>query len=199
MNLFLNKNDFQLFLDDTRIKNFTTCYKEKKFLEFFFKNLRVNESDRFKDFKFISYCGRERNYLKCEDLPFVVTHLDQLNDMVQLNYINSAHWLFHFDPKNLSYNPDNGRMYYTFGGKQIINNTKSSNESNRLKHLDKLPIHIGLVKSELNIYLMEKVRRVKDNQHEAFKFNYKNKEYELASLPQDMMNFLKQFRDNHHE
>ncbi|KAL1434201.1 hypothetical protein MTO96_011844 [Rhipicephalus appendiculatus] len=33
-----------LFLDDSRMKNFTSCFKEKKFLEFFFRRLRYNDT-----------------------------------------------------------------------------------------------------------------------------------------------------------
>ena len=56
---YVNK-DGQLFLHDARVKNFISCLKEKKFLNFFFKRLRVNDTGHFEDFfKFISPCGKE--------------------------------------------------------------------------------------------------------------------------------------------
>uniref|UniRef100_A0A8D8LUA6 UPF0598 protein C8orf82 homolog n=1 Tax=Cacopsylla melanoneura TaxID=428564 RepID=A0A8D8LUA6_9HEMI len=64
-----------LFLDDSRMKNFTSCFKEKKFLVFFFQRLRKNETGRYEDdFPFVSPCGRERNYIRCDDVPIVYTH-----------------------------------------------------------------------------------------------------------------------------
>ncbi|KAM6962714.1 UPF0598 protein C8orf82 homolog [Aplochiton taeniatus] len=68
----------QLFLDDTKVKNFVTCFKDNKFLVFFFNRLRPNESGRYQEhFPFLSLCGRERNFLRCDDRPLVFTHLLQ--------------------------------------------------------------------------------------------------------------------------
>lgn len=53
------------------------CFiSEKDFLVFFFKRLRLNESDRYADeFPYLSPCGRERNFIRCDDKPIVYTHL----------------------------------------------------------------------------------------------------------------------------
>ena len=194
----------QLFLDDTKIKNFTSCYKEQKFLEFFFRNLRKNKTKCFEDFfPFVSACQGERNYLRCEDLPFVVTHLDETNDMVQLNQMNSAHWLFHFDPEHLYFNPANGRLYYLFENKEIIKpvNNKEVNDPKRLKHLDHMPCRIGLVKSDLNIYLMNKSTLVKsDNDKELYRFEYKGRKHQLKTMEDEHpCELLKKFSKHSHE
>lgn len=47
---------------------------EKKFLQFFFSRIQVNETDSYPEFPFLSLCGRERNYIRCDDLPLVFTH-----------------------------------------------------------------------------------------------------------------------------
>lgn len=39
--------------------------------------MRRNETDRYKEFPYISLCGRERNYIRCDDLPIVFTHILQ--------------------------------------------------------------------------------------------------------------------------
>lgn len=39
----------QLFLDDTKVKNFITCFKDKQFLKFFFKRLKQNKTSRFEE------------------------------------------------------------------------------------------------------------------------------------------------------
>ncbi|XP_055931284.1 UPF0598 protein C8orf82 homolog isoform X2 [Argiope bruennichi] len=33
-----------LFLDDSKLKNFTSCFKEKRFLQFFFRRLKLNDT-----------------------------------------------------------------------------------------------------------------------------------------------------------
>uniref|UniRef100_A0A1I7WPG3 BRCT domain-containing protein n=1 Tax=Heterorhabditis bacteriophora TaxID=37862 RepID=A0A1I7WPG3_HETBA len=67
-----------LFLDDARMKNFTSAYKDIDFLTFFYKNLRFNDTNRYKElFPFLSLCGRERNYLRCDDRPIVFTEIQQ--------------------------------------------------------------------------------------------------------------------------
>lgn len=58
------------------MKNFTSCFKEKQFLNFFFKNIKYNKTGRYeKEFPYISLCGIERNYIRCDDVPIVYTHI----------------------------------------------------------------------------------------------------------------------------
>lgn len=72
--LFFPSKFQQLFLDDARIKNFTSCFKDKPFLRFFFKRLRFNATPRYQnEFPYVSLCGTERNYIRCDDLPIVFT------------------------------------------------------------------------------------------------------------------------------
>lgn len=66
----------KLFLDDARIKNFTSCFKDKQFLVFFFKRLKRNDTNRYREeFPYLSVCGRERNFVRCDDLPVVFTEV----------------------------------------------------------------------------------------------------------------------------
>ena len=49
---------------------------DKKFLAFFFRRIKPNTSDRYQEeFPYISPCGPETNYIRCDDLPIVFTHL----------------------------------------------------------------------------------------------------------------------------
>lgn len=85
----------QLFLDDARIKNFTSCFKDKQFLRFFFKRLRFNATPRYQhEFPYVSLCGVERNYIRCDDLPIVFTDVIA-NDKGKWNYPKFFS-LFHF-------------------------------------------------------------------------------------------------------
>lgn len=105
----------QLFLDDARIKNFTSCFKEKDFLVFFFKRLRLNESDRYADeFPYLSPCGRERNFIRCDDKPIVYTHLIE-NDSGEtlLSYGGAGNAMTtEFLPSRICMLPNTGRVYH---------------------------------------------------------------------------------------
>lgn len=49
----VNNLTSKLFLDDSRMKNFTTCFKEKQFLNFFFRNVKLNSTGRLVFFCFV--------------------------------------------------------------------------------------------------------------------------------------------------
>ncbi|MEQ2177311.1 hypothetical protein GOODEAATRI_002289, partial [Goodea atripinnis] len=87
----------------------------KQFLVFFFSRLRINQSGRYQeDFPFLSLCGRERNYLRCDDTPVVFTHLLQNPaDQELLSYCGGAEKLsVPFKPKALYMHPVSGRVYH---------------------------------------------------------------------------------------
>ncbi|XP_056270224.1 UPF0598 protein C8orf82 homolog [Pseudoliparis swirei] len=112
----------QLFLDDTKVKNFVTCFKDQPFLIFFFSRLRSNRSGRYEeDFPFLSPCGRERNFVRCDDRPVVFTHLLQspagspgvTADRELLSYCGGAEKLSApFRPEALYMHPASGRLYH---------------------------------------------------------------------------------------
>lgn len=119
-----------LFLDDSKMKNFTSCFKEKKFLEFFFKRIRLNKTGRYQtDFPYISLCGRERNFIRCDDVPIVYTHISQKEidyaqyDVLSYGYAGdllSAPFL----PRKIYMLPETGRVYHPtddkYGGVGLI-------------------------------------------------------------------------------
>ncbi|XP_064410618.1 UPF0598 protein C8orf82 homolog isoform X1 [Latimeria chalumnae] len=106
----------KLFLDDAKVKNFITCFKDKKFLIFFFKQLRVNGTSRYQEeFPYISLCGRERNFVRCDDRPIVFTHLmrEGGSGSELLAYGGGGEKLaLQFQPEKLFMLPENGRVYH---------------------------------------------------------------------------------------
>ena len=80
ISFFRNNSSFQLFLDDAKMKNFTSCFKDKKFLKFFFNRLKLNNTKKYQaEFPYVSLCGNEINYIRCDDLPIVYTHVLKIN------------------------------------------------------------------------------------------------------------------------
>lgn len=100
------------------MKNFTSCFKEKKFLQFFFKNLKINNTDRYlPDFPYVSLCGRERNFVRCDDYPIVYTHvLSRKVEDKSINLLSYAHaddlLVTEFVPQKLFMLPETGRIYH---------------------------------------------------------------------------------------
>ncbi|XP_075705131.1 UPF0598 protein C8orf82 homolog [Rhinoderma darwinii] len=95
---------------------FCFYFSENKFLVFFFKQVQRNESGRYmEDFPYISPCGRERNYIRCDDRPLVFTHLlcDESSGAQHLSYCGGGDKLMvKFEPEKLVMLPENGRVYH---------------------------------------------------------------------------------------
>ncbi|NWT07529.1 CH082 protein, partial [Mionectes macconnelli] len=130
----------QLFLDDTKVKNFITCFKDVAFLSFFFKHLEPNRSGRYEaEFPFLSRCGRERNFLRCDDRPVVFTHvLPGSAGTHLLSYCGGGAGLaVPFQPEKLLVLPENGRLYHPAprraGGVGLVRSALASQWSSRFQ------------------------------------------------------------------
>ncbi|KAI5641505.1 hypothetical protein NE865_06262 [Phthorimaea operculella] len=148
-----------LFLDDSKMKNFTSCFKEKKFLQFFFKRIRQNKTGRYEEFPFISLCGRERNFIRCDDVPIVYTHIITKDDKDLLTYGYAGDLLTtEFLPDKIYMLPTTGRVYHPaeekYGG-------------------------IGLIRSKLSIELSKSFEFRNGDNKPPSHFMWKNNLYEL--------------------
>lgn len=86
-----------------------------QFLVTFFSRLRPNHSGRYEaSFPFLSLCGRERNFLRCEDRPVVFTHLlAPDSESPRLSYCGGGEALaIPFEPARLLPLAANGRLYH---------------------------------------------------------------------------------------
>ncbi|KAJ3301093.1 hypothetical protein HDV03_001351 [Kappamyces sp. JEL0829] len=104
----------QLFLHDTIHKNFTSCFKEKDFLDFFLLRVEATPGDsvQSREWPWRSRCGREFNYIQVEEneVPIVYTSLVQENDGDYLTWAGSKRQPF--DPSLVCIGLVNGRFYY---------------------------------------------------------------------------------------
>ncbi|TPX54968.1 hypothetical protein PhCBS80983_g05661 [Powellomyces hirtus] len=114
----------QLYLHDTRPRNFTTCFKDKKFLDFFFARLQVTPSSTslLSDapgnewFPYVSPCGREMNYVQVEDSPIVFQDLTPDGK----NLIYGGNLPHPFDPASLHLSRRTGRLYHALHGPSSV-------------------------------------------------------------------------------
>ena len=95
----------KLFLEETKVKNFATCYKDKPFLNRFFRNLQQNKTELHPEYPFVYTCMKELNFLKCEDKPIVFYEL--LDDKL----IYAGDLKLKIEPNNLFFDLKNHRLY----------------------------------------------------------------------------------------
>lgn len=153
-----------LFLDDARMKNFTSCFKEQKFLRFFFNQLRMNNTNRYADFPYLSICGRERNFVRCDDYPVVYTYIIQKESAEGKKDLYLAHnhagqlLSQEFQPSMLVMFPNTGRVYHPAPSKVG---------------------GIGLVRSKLAIEFSKGFTFGDGEEKPPTKFTYGDRSYEL--------------------
>lgn len=146
------------------MKNFTSCIKEKKFLRFFFNQLKINNTDRYKDFPYISKCGKERNFVRCDDYPFVFTHIvdkesPEGNPEIHLAYNHAESSLtLKFQPDKVVMLPETGRVYHP--APERVGS-------------------VGLIRSKLAIELSKLFEFENGENNPPTKFTYMGQVYEL--------------------
>lgn len=156
----------KLFLDDARMKNFTSCFKDKKFLAFFFKRLRKNHTGRYvNDFPYVSLCGPERNFVRCDDLPVVFTKIVQKKNVDtgrEEDWFGYAHaeeqLMVPFEPQKIFMNIQSGRVYHP--GPEKVGG-------------------VGLVRSKIAIELSAMFDFERGEQHPPTHITWKNEKYTL--------------------
>jgi len=102
------------------VRHETYIFVEKQFLKFFYSRLDRNTTGHYtEDFPYLSLCGRERNFVRCDDLPIVFTeliHTDESdNDKAggdRLLYAGGTLYV-PFEPSQVMMLPDTGRVYHS--------------------------------------------------------------------------------------
>lgn len=141
-------------------------FSEKQFLAFFFKRIRANKGGKYAEhFPFISPCGRERNYVRCDDVPIVFTEIiqpstdDAQQDM--LSYGGTGKLLtIPFEPEKLCMPPASGRIYHP----ALM-----------------LAGSIGLVKSSIAISISKHFHFQNGEMSSPTHFTWKGHQYELTN------------------
>eukprot|EP00941_MAST-03F_sp_MAST-3F-sp1_P004160 g4160.t1 len=97
----------RLFAEDVIPKNIATSIKSDKFLNFFFRRLRKNDSNRHEDYPYISPCGNEMNFIKASSTPIVFHNFSENEN----NLIFAADLKVEFKPEQLAMCP-HGRLFH---------------------------------------------------------------------------------------
>lgn len=105
----------QLFLEDSKHRNYATCMKDKKFLDFFYKHLKPNNTELYKEKPFISPCGKELNFLTVDDpiSPLVFSDLMATVEDGHFLTVGGSNLKQIFNPSEVRLCTTTGRMYHT--------------------------------------------------------------------------------------
>merc|ERR1719361_1233936 len=152
---FVDK-DGKLYLEETEPKTFITAFKAPKFLDFFWRNIRNNTSNVYPEYPWISHCGRELNFIKCEASSPIIFHdlIRRVDDdenqyrsyQVSLDEVEQNNFEFFLqfggslriplDPSQLKCELESGRLYHA-----IPNDVKSVKCSNVIGNDEKSTLH----------------------------------------------------------
>ncbi len=80
--------------------------EDKKFLNFFFKNLNYNKTGDFYDYPYLSPCGKEMNFISCPDTPIVFRRMENQE------LIYGGDLKITFEPERVVYVEITGQLYH---------------------------------------------------------------------------------------
>ncbi|GMI11638.1 hypothetical protein TrLO_g12269 [Triparma laevis f. longispina] len=159
----------RLFLEETSPKNIATSLKSDKFLNFFFKQLRWNNTGEFNSYPFFSPCGPEKNYIRPACLPIV------FHDMLHSDLIFGGNLIQSFNPRNLAMSVKSGRMFHKLehvndGVKRIKTSMQKSGND------------WGLVKSSVAGRIAQRIEYKDDT---LYYVDDKGNEHKINNLPDE--------------
>lgn len=165
-----------LFLDDARMKNFTSCFKEKKFLKFFFKRVKLNNKDNQTEWPYVSPCGDEMNYIRCDDLPVVFQSIVYDGDTPHLSWGDELGLLkFPLDLSSIAMCPKSGRVYHPAPFRQgsigLIKSKLAIELSNNLVFEDSATLPSGIIWKDQLFPLNHKILDILDNRQSMGRYS----------------------------
>jgi len=109
----------RLFLEETHPKNIATSLKSTKFLDFFFKQMRRNDTYEHGEYPYYSPCGKEHNYIRPADTGIVFHEFLNGSELVFGGSLREP-----FSGDDLAYSERTGRFYHRLsdGGKAKLQN-----------------------------------------------------------------------------
>jgi len=101
----------RIYAEDTIPKNIATSIKAPKFLDFFFRQIRLNKNSEFSEYQWYSPCGNEHNYIKATKHPVVFQELKNIPKNDELVLVWGATLNVPFEPSKLRLDND-GFLYH---------------------------------------------------------------------------------------
>jgi len=113
-----------------------------QFLKFFFQRLKGNDTDFHPDYIYASPCGKEMNFIKPADTPFVFTDLSSGGELQVGDPVSTT---VPFDPSALHVSHGSGRLYHPMAA---LTTRKKASDGDTAAGF-------GLIRSQLAVRLSE--------------------------------------------
>ena len=102
----------RIYAEEAVPKNIATSIKAPKFLDFFYKQIKLNTTGKHMEYPWYSPCGKEHNFIKAAANPIV------FQDLQDDNLIWADSLIQTFDPKELKMD-EAGMLYHRIKTKKI--------------------------------------------------------------------------------
>jgi hypothetical protein len=148
-------------LEEVLPKNITSCIKETKFLDLFFRRLQplrprdedlLHNRDILKsEYPYVSPCGTELNFVRPAATPIVFHGLseDELlyaGTMVQI-----------FEEKHLAISEETGRLYHKLTGENVLARDKKAKSKVVATSTQEAKDEFGLIRSSVAVTLSDRI------------------------------------------
>lgn len=121
----------RLFLDGTKNQNYATSLRNKIFLNFFYKQLRADNNHIHPEFPYVSPCGKELNFVRCEDITAATAFSELVKGSGENSFnsfslrIGASDLMQTFDPNKLRISRENGHLYHLLSDHRHLRKSNS--------------------------------------------------------------------------
>jgi hypothetical protein len=158
----------RLFLEEVLPKNITSCIKDTKFLDFFFRRLQplrlrdidlLHNRDILKsEYPYVSPCGTELNFVRPAATPIVFHSLQ--GD--ELSYAGTM--VQPFKEKHLAISEETGRLYHRLTGENVLARDKAKS---KVVATQKTKGEFGLIRSSVAVALSDRIEVLGGDEDDA--------------------------------
>jgi hypothetical protein len=148
----------RLFLEEVLPKNITSCIKDTKFLDFFYRRLqplRRRDEDLLhgrdiltSEYPYVSPCGTELNFVRPAATPIVFHSLQ--GD--ELSYAGTM--VQPFEEKHLAISEETGRLYHRLTGENVLARDKAKS---KVEATQEAKDEFGLIRSSVAVALSDRI------------------------------------------
>jgi hypothetical protein len=150
----------RLFLEEVLPKNITSCIKDTKFLDFFFRRLQplrprdeelLHNRDILKsEYPYVSPCGTELNFVRPAATPIVFHSLQEDGLMYAGTMVQP------FEEKYLAISEETGRLYHRLTGENVLARDKAKSKVVATSRQEAKE-EFGLIRSSVAVALSDRI------------------------------------------
>jgi hypothetical protein len=157
-------------LEEVLPKNITSCIKETKFLDFFFRRLQplrprdvdlLHNRDILKsEYPYVSPCGTELNFVRPAATP-IVFHSLQEDELLYAGTMMQP-----FEERHLAISEETGRLYHRLTGENVLARDKAKSKGVAASTQESKD-EFGLIRSSVAVTLSDRIEVLDGDEDDA--------------------------------